>query len=116
MSRADPIRKVLADLPCAEKAQPTSADGITEPEVAKANIGKCSEVRDHLEVDPESRVKEANVNFVPVQDKPVTPFGCLPELKEDNDPAVGQVFSAYQLVEHPHQEVRIKVFVTQIAA
>ena len=84
--------------------------------MAEANIGQSPEIRDDFEVDPESRVKEAHVHFRLVQDEPVTPFGRLPKLKEDDHPVTGQVFSSYQLVQDPHQEVGIKVLIAKIAA
>ena len=70
----------------------------------------------YFEVDPESRVKEAHVNFRPVQNKPVTPFGRLPKLKEDHHPVIRQIFSPYQFVQNPHEEVGIKMLVAEIAA
>ena len=63
MSRSDPIRKVFTDVPGAKKRQPSSAHGITEPEVAKANIRKRSDIREHFEINTESRVKKTNVNL-----------------------------------------------------
>jgi hypothetical protein len=116
MSRANPIRKVFTDVPGALKPQPASAHRITEPQVAKADIGKRSEIREYFEVDPEPRVKEAHVNFGPVQNQPVTPLGSLPKLKEDNHPVIRQVFSPHQLVQDPHEEVRVEMLVAEIAA
>ena len=84
--------------------------------MAKADIGKRSEIRKYFEVDPESRVKEAHVNFGPVQNQPVTPFGGLPKLKEDNYPMIRQIFFPHQLVQDPHEEVGIKMLVPEIAA
>jgi acyl-CoA dehydrogenase-like protein len=116
MSRGDPIGKLFTDVPRARKRYPSSAHGIAEPELAKANIGKRSEIREYFKIDPETRVKETHVHVGPVQDKPVTPFGRLPELKEHNYPVIRQTFSAHQFVQHPHEEVGVKVFVAEIAA
>jgi len=84
--------------------------------MAEANIGQSPEIRDDFEVDPESRVKEAHVHFRLVQDEPVTPFGRLPKLKEDDHPVTRQVFSSYQLVQDQHQKVGVKVLIAKIAA
>jgi hypothetical protein len=84
--------------------------------VSKTNIRKRPEICRHFEVDPKSRVKEAHINFRPVQNKPVTPLGGLAKLKEHNDPVVRQVFSPNQLVQNPHEEVGVKVFVSEVAA
>ena len=62
MSRADPIRKVFADVSGAGKHQPSSAHGIAQSQVAKADICKCSQICEHFEIDPEPRVKETHVH------------------------------------------------------
>jgi hypothetical protein len=84
--------------------------------VAKADIGKRSEIRKYFEVDPESRVKEAHVHFRLVQDEPVTPFGRLPKFEKDDDAAIGQIFGPHQPVNNPHEEVGIEVLVAEVTS
>jgi hypothetical protein len=88
--------------------------GVANREVAKTNLRKSLEVSDYFEVDPESRVEEAYVNFLPVQHEPVTPFRRLPKLEVDSDTVIRQIFCPYQPVQDPHEEVRIKVLVAEI--
>jgi len=116
MSRADPVCKLLTRMPGAGKAQPASAHSITELKVAKANIGERSKIREYLEIDFVPRVKETHVNLGSVQNKPITPFGRLTKVKEDNHPVIWQVFSPHQLVQDPHEEVRVQVLITEIPA
>ena len=61
-----------------------------------------------------TRVEEANVNFRPLQDEPVTPFRCLPKLDVDDDAVIREIFCPYQPVQDPHEEVGIKVLVAEI--
>jgi hypothetical protein len=82
--------------------------------VAEANVCKSPDIGDYFEVDPESRVEEANVNFRPLQDEPVTPFRCLPKLDVDDDAVIREIFCPHQLVQDPHEEVGIKVLVAEI--
>jgi hypothetical protein len=82
--------------------------------VAEANIRKSPDIGDYFEVDLESRVEEAHVNFRTVQDEPVTPFRCLLELDVDNDAVIREIFCPYQPVQDPHEEVGIKMLVAEI--
>jgi hypothetical protein len=82
--------------------------------VAEANIRKSSDIGHYFEVDLESRVEEAHVNFRAVQNEPVTPFRCLPKLDVDDDAVIREIFCPYQPVQDPHEEVGIKVLVAEI--
>jgi hypothetical protein len=84
--------------------------------VAEANVCKSPDIGAYFEVDPESRVEEAHVNFRPFQDEPVTAFRCLPKLDVDDDAVIREIFCPYQPVQDPHEEIRIKVLVAEIAA
>jgi hypothetical protein len=90
--------------------------GVANREVAKTNLRKSLEVSDYFEVDPESRVEEAYVNFLPVQHEPVTPFRRLPKLEKDDDSSIGQIFGPHQPVHHPHKEVGIEALVAEITS
>jgi hypothetical protein len=90
--------------------------GVADCEVAETNLRKSPDVSDYFEVDPESRVEEAHVNFGPVQHQPVTPFRRLPELEKDDDAAIGQIFGPHQPVQNPHEEVWIEVLVAEITS
>ena len=83
--------------------------------MAKANIGKRSEIREYFEIDPESRVKETHIYVCAVQNKPVSSFGRLPELKEYHHSVIRQVLSPHQFVQDPHEKVGIEMFVVEIA-
>ena len=57
--------------------------------MAETNARKGTDVGDHLDIDAESWVKKAYVNFRPVEHQPVTPFGHLSKLEKDDDAAIG---------------------------
>jgi hypothetical protein len=82
--------------------------------VAETNVCKSPDVGDYFEVDPESRVEEAHVNFGPLQDEPVTPFRCLPKLDVDDDAVIREIFYPYQPAQDPYEKVGVKVFIAEI--
>ena len=82
--------------------------------MAEANVCKSPDIGDYFEVDTESRIEKAHVNFRPLQDEPVTPFRCLPKLDVDDDAVIREIFFPYQPVQDPYEEVGIKVLVAEI--
>jgi hypothetical protein len=90
--------------------------GVADREVAETNLRKSPEISDYFEIDLESRVEEAHVNFEPVQHEPVTAFRRLPKLEKDDDAAIGQIFGPHQPVNNPHEEVGIEVLVAEVTS
>jgi hypothetical protein len=116
VSRTEPSREFPTKVLGAGERQRAVFGGVADREVAKTNLRKSPEVSDYFEVDPESRVEEAYVDFVPVQHEPVTPFRRLPKLEKDHDSAIGQIFGPHEPVHNPHEEVGIEVLVAEITS
>lgn len=114
MSRAEPSRELLTNLSGAGQRQRTSTNGIGDGKVAEANVRKSPDIGDYFKVDLESRVEEAYINFGPIQDEPVAPFRRLPELEEDDDPVIRQIFLPHQPMQDPHDEIGVEVRVPEI--
>ena len=114
VSRTEPSRELPTKLRGARKRQCASTRSIAELEMAEANIRKRSDIADYFQVHAEPRVEEAHVDFGPVQDKPVTPFGRLPESEIDDNPAIRQILRPHQLVQHPNNKIGVQVLIAKI--
>lgn len=116
MSSSEPSREFLAKIPGAEEGQRTSSSGILNREVAETNICKRPEFGENFKIGPESRVEQTHVNLGSVQDEPITPFRCLPKLEKNNSPMIWQIFFPHQPMQHPYEEIWIKVLVAKVAS
>ena len=114
MSRAKPSRELPTNLSGAGQCQRPSIDGIGHTEVAKADVGKSSDIGHYFQVDPESWIKQTYVNLEPVQYQPVAPFRRLPELEEDDNPLIREVFPPYQPMQHPYHEIGVQVRISEV--